>query len=75
MKEFLLPSKSGIVFSELGFTFLGPFDGHNTQQMIDVFEKAKELEGPIMIQVITKKGKGFAFAEADATKWHGPQCL
>ncbi len=72
MKEFLLPSKSGVIFSELGFTFLGPFDGHDVAQMVDVFEKAKQLDGPIMIQVITKKGKGFSFAEADATTWHGP---
>jgi 1-deoxy-D-xylulose-5-phosphate synthase len=75
MKEFLLPSKSGVIFSELGFTFLGPFDGHDVQQMVDVFEKAKHLDGPIMIQVITKKGKGFSFAEADATKWHGPSAF
>lgn len=72
MKEFFLPSKSGVIFSEMGFTFLGPFDGHDTQLMVDVFEKAKGLDGPIMVQVITKKGKGFAPAETDATKWHGP---
>lgn len=72
MKEFLMPSKSGVIFSELGFTFLGPFDGHDTQLLVDVFEKAKQLDGPVMIQVVTRKGKGFAPAEADATKFHGP---
>ncbi len=72
MKEFVLPSKSGVIFSELGFTFLGPFDGHDISLMVDVFEKAKQLDGPIMIQVITRKGKGYAPAEQDATKFHGP---
>ncbi|HEX9058462.1 MAG TPA: 1-deoxy-D-xylulose-5-phosphate synthase [Ktedonobacterales bacterium] len=71
-KEFVLPSKSGVIFEELGFTFLGPFDGHDTQGMIDIFRKAKALRGPIIVQVITKKGKGYDFAEADATKFHGP---
>ncbi len=72
MKEFLLPSKSGVIFSEMGFTFLGPFDGHDIHVMVDVFEKAKQIDGPIIVQVITTKGKGFAPAEADATTWHGP---
>jgi 1-deoxy-D-xylulose-5-phosphate synthase len=71
-KEFFLPSKSGVIFEELGFTFLGPFDGHDTQGMIEIFRKAKALEGPIIIQVITKKGKGCDFAERDATTFHGP---
>ncbi len=72
MKEFVLPSKSGVIFNEMGFTFFGPFDGHDTQLMIDVFEKAKEINGPVVIQVITKKGRGYSPAEEDATKFHGP---
>ncbi len=72
MKEFVLPSKSGVIFSELGFTFLGPFDGHDVHLMVEVFEKAKELDGPIMIQVITRKGRGYLPAERDATTFHGP---
>jgi 1-deoxy-D-xylulose-5-phosphate synthase len=71
-KEFVLPSKTGVIFEELGFTFLGPFDGHNTQEMIEVFRKARQLEGPLFIQVITKKGQGCDFAEAEPTKFHGP---
>jgi 1-deoxy-D-xylulose-5-phosphate synthase len=71
-KEFVLPSKTGVIFEELGFTFLGPFDGHNTQEMIDVFRKARQLDGPIFIQVITRKGQGCDFAEAEPTKFHGP---
>ncbi|HEX9037544.1 MAG TPA: 1-deoxy-D-xylulose-5-phosphate synthase [Ktedonobacterales bacterium] len=71
-KEFMLPSKSGVIFEELGFTFLGPFDGHNTELMVDVFEKAKRMDGPIIIQVVTQKGRGCDFAEADPTTYHGP---
>jgi len=71
-KEFVLPSRSGVIFEELGFIFLGPFDGHDTEHMIQVFEQAKELEGPVIVQVITKKGRGCDFAEKDATKFHGP---
>ncbi|GAC1453207.1 MAG: 1-deoxy-D-xylulose-5-phosphate synthase [Ktedonobacterales bacterium] len=71
-KEFVLPSRSGVIFEELGFTFLGPFDGHDTQGLVEVFRKAGQLEGPILVQVITKKGKGCDYAEADSTKFHGP---
>ena len=71
-KEFVLPSKSGIIFEELGFTFLGPFDGHNVPQMVDIFQKAQQIDGPIIIQVVTQKGRGCDFAEADPTKYHGP---
>jgi 1-deoxy-D-xylulose-5-phosphate synthase len=71
-KEFVLPSKTGVIFEELGFTFLGPFDGHNTQEMVEVFRKARQMEGPVFVQVITKKGQGCDFAEAEPTKFHGP---
>lgn len=72
VKEFWLPSKSGVIFSELGLQFFGPFDGHDLPTLIDVFQQAKHLEGPIMIQVVTQKGKGWEHSEADSTKWHGP---
>ena len=71
-KHFVLPSKSGTIFEELGFKFFGPFDGHDIPLMLDVFENIKQIEGPVMVQVITKKGKGWEFAEEDSTKWHGP---
>src|SRR5437879_5416172 len=71
-KHFVLPSKSGTIFEELGIKFFGPFDGHNLPLMLDVFENIKHIEGPVMVQVVTKKGKGWEFAEEDATKWHGP---
>jgi 1-deoxy-D-xylulose-5-phosphate synthase len=71
-KHFVLHSKSGTIFEELGFKFFGPFDGHDLPLMLDVFENIKHIEGPVMVQVITKKGKGWEFAEEDSTKWHGP---
>ncbi len=71
-KEFMLPSRSGVIFEELGFTFLGPFDGHDTPHLAEVFRNAKTMHGPIIIQVITQKGHGCDFAEAEPTKFHGP---
>ncbi len=71
-KEFVLPSKTGVVFEELGFTFLGPFDGHDVQEMVEVFRRIKGMHGPIMVQVITQKGRGCDFAERDSTTFHGP---
>lgn len=72
IKQFVLPSKSGVIFEELGFKFFGPFDGHNIQQMLDVFENVKKIDGPVIVQFVTKKGKGWEVAEGDSTKWHGP---
>ena len=71
-KNFVMHSKSGIIFEELGIKFFGPFDGHDLPLMVDVLENIKQIEGPVMVQVITKKGKGWEIAEKDATKWHGP---
>ena len=71
-KNFVMHSKSGMIFEELGFKFFGPFDGHDIPLMLDVFENIKRIEGPVIVQVVTKKGKGWEFAENDSTKWHGP---
>lgn len=71
-KNFIMHSKSGMIFEELGFKFFGPFDGHDLPLMVDVFENIKCIDGPVMVQVMTKKGKGWEFAEKDSTKWHGP---
>ena len=68
----MMHSKSGAIFEELGLKFFGPFDGHDLPLMLDVFENVKQLDGPVMVQVVTKKGKGWDVAEGDATKWHGP---
>ncbi|WP_339186654.1 1-deoxy-D-xylulose-5-phosphate synthase [Brevibacillus sp. FSL K6-6036] len=62
---------SGILFEELGFTYIGPIDGHNMELMLDTLKTAKQTKGPVLIHAITKKGKGYAPAEADSVKWHG----
>ncbi|HJV44458.1 MAG TPA: 1-deoxy-D-xylulose-5-phosphate synthase [Bacillota bacterium] len=62
---------SGILFEELGFTYLGPVDGHNLTALLECLKQASQMEGPILVHVITKKGKGYAPAEADAYAWHG----
>ncbi len=59
------------IFEELGFTYFGPIDGHNITEMTEVLSHAKMLKGPVLIHVITKKGKGYAFAEDKPHKFHG----
>lgn len=61
----------GVIFEELGFKYLGPVDGHNIRDLIEVFEIAKLVEGPILIHVVTKKGKGYTTAEKSPSKFHG----
>ncbi len=67
----LLGSKTGVLFEELGFTYLGPIDGHNTELMIEVLENAKKLQGPLLLHVVTQKGRGYEFAENNARVFHG----
>ncbi|MBP1934192.1 1-deoxy-D-xylulose-5-phosphate synthase [Ammoniphilus resinae] len=62
---------SGILFEELGFTYLGPIDGHNINELLECLKQASQMEGPILVHVITKKGKGYAPAEEDSYAWHG----
>jgi len=71
-KQFVMHSKTGAIFEELGLKFFGPFDGHDIPLLLDVFENVKQIEGPVIVQVLTKKGKGWDVAENDSTKWHGP---
>lgn len=68
-KYFLVP---GMFFEELGFTYLGPVDGHHFEDLFDSLKYAKKTEGPVLLHVITKKGKGYVPAETDKTgNWHG----
>ncbi|MGE7759314.1 1-deoxy-D-xylulose-5-phosphate synthase [Peribacillus sp. NPDC097895] len=63
---------SGIFFEELGFTYLGPVDGHNYEELLENLRYAKKTKGPVLLHVITKKGKGYSPAELDTTgNWHG----
>ena len=61
----------GRLFEDLGFRYMGPLDGHNTNLLIDNLETASELKGPTLIHVITRKGKGYEVAEEKADVWHG----
>ena len=64
----------GTLFEELGFYYVGPIDGHNLDHLIPVLENVRDsAEGPVLIHVVTKKGKGYAPAEAAADKYHGVQ--
>ena len=63
---------SGVFFEEMGFKYLGPIDGHDLEALEDHLEYAKKVKGPVLIHVITKKGKGFKPAENDTVgTWHG----
>ncbi|WP_088006378.1 1-deoxy-D-xylulose-5-phosphate synthase [Indiicoccus explosivorum] len=63
---------SGVFFEELGFTYLGPIDGHDFEDLEENLEYAKKVKGPVLLHVITKKGKGYRPAEEDKIgTWHG----
>ncbi|MBY0122447.1 1-deoxy-D-xylulose-5-phosphate synthase [Bacillus sp. S/N-304-OC-R1] len=63
---------SGMFFEEMGFTYLGPVDGHNFESLFENLSYAKKTEGPVLLHVITKKGKGYHPAESDTKgTWHG----
>lgn len=66
----LAVSKVGAVFEELGFTYMGPVDGHNIKELIETFEQAHHIEGPVLVHVATVKGKGYAIAEQDQVGYH-----
>jgi 1-deoxy-D-xylulose-5-phosphate synthase len=62
---------SGILFEQFGLTYLGPVDGHDIEQVIDIMRQADSMPGPVLVHVLTVKGKGYSPAEADSFKWHG----
>ena len=61
----------GIMFEELGFTYLGPINGHNIEDVIGSLKQAKKADGPVLVHVMTKKGKGYRNAEKNPGKFHG----
>ncbi|MBM0107028.1 1-deoxy-D-xylulose-5-phosphate synthase [Steroidobacter sp. S1-65] len=69
MKGMVLP---GTIFEELGFNYIGPIDGHDVNALVATLKNLRDLRGPQFLHVITRKGKGYAPAEADPIKWHGP---
>ncbi|MFH1594467.1 MAG: 1-deoxy-D-xylulose-5-phosphate synthase [Candidatus Omnitrophota bacterium] len=70
LKNILVP---GVFFEELGFRYFGPIDGHNTDELIAMFKNTSTLKGPILLHILTKKGKGYRFAEARPSAFHGIQ--
>ena len=69
MRRLAVP-KVGAVFEELGFTYMGPIDGHDMAEMTRTFQSAHRVGGPVMVHVVTKKGKGYPYAEADQVGYH-----
>jgi 1-deoxy-D-xylulose-5-phosphate synthase len=69
MKGMVLP---GTMFEEMGFNFIGPVDGHDIKALVSTLRNIRKLKGPQFLHVVTRKGKGYAPAEADPIKWHGP---
>ncbi|MCJ7508925.1 MAG: 1-deoxy-D-xylulose-5-phosphate synthase, partial [candidate division Zixibacteria bacterium] len=68
VKGFLVP---GILFEKLGFRYFGPIDGHDIQQLVRILDHIKNLNGPVLLHVLTQKGKGYKYAEEDAPRFHG----
>jgi len=62
--------KVGAVFEELGFTYMGPIDGHDISNLINTFNAAHRLKKPVLVHVVTTKGKGYTYAEADQVGYH-----
>ncbi len=68
IKYMLVP---GIMFEEMGFQYVGPINGQNLNELIKVYNKVKNMQGPILIHVMTKKGKGYKIAEKNPSLYHG----
>ena len=68
IKQAVIPN---MYFEDIGFKYLGPVDGHNIEELENILNKSQNIEGPVLIHVITKKGKGYKFAEENPDKFHG----
>jgi 1-deoxy-D-xylulose-5-phosphate synthase len=69
MKGMVLP---GTIFEELGFNYIGPMNGHDIKELVTTLRNMRSLQGPQLLHVVTRKGKGYDPAEKDPIKWHGP---
>lgn len=67
----LIGAQTGIIFEELGFTYLGPIDGHDIGLLLEVFRHIRQIDEPVLVHVITTKGKGYEHAENNARMFHG----
>ena len=71
MEESLKLITPGMMFEEMGISYIGPVDGHNLAQLVEIFQRAKDLGQPVIIHTQTIKGKGYEIAEGKEEKWHG----
>ncbi|MGH7197768.1 MAG: 1-deoxy-D-xylulose-5-phosphate synthase [Candidatus Omnitrophota bacterium] len=67
VKHFFVP---GLIFEEMGFRYFGPLDGHSIEGLLQILENISKIKGPVMLHVVTKKGKGYPVAEANPERWH-----
>lgn len=72
LKSFFTP---GMLFEAFKFNYIGPINGHDLKEMINVFRQVQQLEGPVLVHVMTKKGKGYEPAESNPTYYHGVGCF
>ena len=74
IKQLVIPK---MFFEEIGFTYLGPVDGHDIEQLQHILKLSNKVEGPVLVHVLTKKGKGYKIAEENPDKFHGtsPFCI
>ena len=74
IKQLIIP---GMLFENMGLTYLGPVDGHNMSQMMKLFNEAKRVEGPVVVHVLTQKGRGYEPASSHPDRFHGtgPFCI
>lgn len=71
-KTNIVRATGGSIFEALGFRYFGPIDGNDIKTVVDTLGRLKDMKGPRLLHILTKKGKGFAPAEADPTTWHAP---
>ncbi len=67
MKQMIIPK---MYFEDIGYTYLGPVDGNNLEETIKILEQSKKCKGPVLVHVVTKKGKGYTYAEKNPDKFH-----
>ncbi|MFP4629257.1 MAG: 1-deoxy-D-xylulose-5-phosphate synthase [Desulfohalobiaceae bacterium] len=72
LKSFFTP---GMLFEAFKFTYLGPINGHSLQQLLTVLEQVRNMQGPVLVHILTTKGKGYPPAEANPTHFHGVGCF
>ena len=70
-RHMVMSFKVDVMFEELGFKYFGPIDGHNIPLILSTLHHAKDVHGPVLVHVLTKKGKGYAPAEKEPTRFHG----